>query len=324
VGALRLTYNQREEALEKSSLFVVGGLEVNGVSEKKRVRTYRYGFNGQERDNEWKGEGNSYDFGARIYDPRLGRWLSVDPLQVEYPGMSSYNFVGNNPIIYVDPDGRKIELSKLTATQLTRYNAMLEVLSESELFAYYYEQLLASDIVYSIQGTGHYGEKELGGYYDPKTHTVDVGSEQFMYVMAQELFHAYQDDGKFYEGYKPKPYSTIETEGDVLTLYVVMNVQGGGGFSLNQWIMEIFMEATQDLPSSDEVGSDEYQKMFQKAVNARIAYYTQLNLDAPTYTAPNTGVGPIALEALMGGVEEYGSREKETPIQMSSKEIPNL
>ncbi|QLH44307.1 MAG: hypothetical protein HWD58_00920 [Bacteroidota bacterium] len=42
---------------------------------------YRFGFNGQEKDNEIKGTGNSLAFEARIYDNRLGRWLSLDPLQ---------------------------------------------------------------------------------------------------------------------------------------------------------------------------------------------------------------------------------------------------
>jgi RHS repeat-associated protein len=41
---------------------------------------YRYGFNGKEKDNEAKGEGNQYDYGFRVYDPRLGRFLSEDPL----------------------------------------------------------------------------------------------------------------------------------------------------------------------------------------------------------------------------------------------------
>jgi len=40
---------------------------------------YRYGFNGKEMDNEVKGEGNQQNYGFRIYDPRLGRFLSVDP-----------------------------------------------------------------------------------------------------------------------------------------------------------------------------------------------------------------------------------------------------
>jgi RHS repeat-associated protein len=72
---------------------------------------YRYGFNGKENDNEVKGNGNSLDFGARIYDPRLGRWLSVDPLQSKYPGLSPYNYTANNPILFIDPDGREIWIS---------------------------------------------------------------------------------------------------------------------------------------------------------------------------------------------------------------------
>jgi RHS repeat-associated protein len=67
---------------------------------------YRFGFNGKELDNEIKGNGNSLDFGARIYDPRLGRWLSLDPLMAKYPGMSPYNYTANNPVLYIDQDGR--------------------------------------------------------------------------------------------------------------------------------------------------------------------------------------------------------------------------
>lgn len=59
-----------------------------------------------EKDNELKGSGNSYDFGARIYDPRVGRWLSVDPLQSKAPDWSPYRFGFDNPIRYKDPDGR--------------------------------------------------------------------------------------------------------------------------------------------------------------------------------------------------------------------------
>lgn len=53
-----------------------------------------------------KGSGNSYDFGARIYDPRLGRWLSIDPLAIEIPSVSTYSFAHNNPIVLVDQDGK--------------------------------------------------------------------------------------------------------------------------------------------------------------------------------------------------------------------------
>src|SRR5690606_35298 len=71
---------------------------------------YRFGFNGQEKDNEVKGVGNSLDFGARIYDSRLGRWMSLDPLATKYPSLTPYNFTGNNPIFFVDRDGKKINI----------------------------------------------------------------------------------------------------------------------------------------------------------------------------------------------------------------------
>ncbi len=67
---------------------------------------YRYGFNGKEKIDEINGDGNSYDFGGRIYDSRLGRWLSLDPLQAKYPDLSPYNFCANNPVCFVDFDGK--------------------------------------------------------------------------------------------------------------------------------------------------------------------------------------------------------------------------
>ncbi|RXK85268.1 RHS repeat domain-containing protein [Filimonas effusa] len=66
---------------------------------------YRYGFNGKENDNEVKGEGNQQDYGMRIYDPRLGRFLSVDPLTREYSHYTPYQFAGNMPVWATDLDG---------------------------------------------------------------------------------------------------------------------------------------------------------------------------------------------------------------------------
>ena len=68
---------------------------------------YRFGFNGKEADDEVYGNENSLDFGARVFDPRIGRWSSVDaladhPLQIS---ISPYAGMWNNPIIYDDPDG---------------------------------------------------------------------------------------------------------------------------------------------------------------------------------------------------------------------------
>jgi RHS repeat-associated protein len=48
---------------------------------------------------------NTYDFGARHYDPVLARWMAIDPLAEESEGLSPYNYVENNPMNLIDPDG---------------------------------------------------------------------------------------------------------------------------------------------------------------------------------------------------------------------------
>jgi RHS repeat-associated protein len=63
---------------------------------------YRYGFNGKENDNDVKGEGNQVAFEARIFDARVGRFLSTDPLEHNYPYQSTYVFAHNCPIACID------------------------------------------------------------------------------------------------------------------------------------------------------------------------------------------------------------------------------
>lgn len=67
---------------------------------------YRFGFNGKEKDDEVYGaSGTSYDYGFRIYDPRVARFLSTDPLFKSYPFYTPYQFAGNNPVAFIDLDG---------------------------------------------------------------------------------------------------------------------------------------------------------------------------------------------------------------------------
>ncbi|CAN5425846.1 hypothetical protein BH10BAC1_BH10BAC1_21350 [soil metagenome] len=94
-------------------------------------RTYgilgRMGFNNAENDGEISGEGNVYDYGFRIYNPRLGKFLSVDPLAKNYPWYTPYQFAGNTPIQAIDIDGKEEfvvihwkENGKTIATSLIR------------------------------------------------------------------------------------------------------------------------------------------------------------------------------------------------------------
>src|SRR6185312_236923 len=72
-----------------------------------------FGFNGKENDNEVKGVGNQVDYGIRVYDPRIGRFLSTDPLVSEYPYYTPYQYAGNKPIWYVDLDGKEEAIPKI-------------------------------------------------------------------------------------------------------------------------------------------------------------------------------------------------------------------
>ena len=68
---------------------------------------YRYGFNGKENDNDI--ENSVQDYGMRIYDGRLGRFLSVDKLTGKYPWFTPYQYAGNSPIATTDIDGEEYD-----------------------------------------------------------------------------------------------------------------------------------------------------------------------------------------------------------------------
>jgi RHS repeat-associated protein len=74
---------------------------------------YRYGFQGQEKDDEVKGEGNSVNYKYRMHDPRIGRFFAVDPLAASYPWNSVYAFSENRVIDGIDLEGREFSKSTL-------------------------------------------------------------------------------------------------------------------------------------------------------------------------------------------------------------------
>lgn len=89
--------------------------------------TYSYGYNGVERDDEAKGAGNSYITMFRQYDPRLGRWLSIDPEVGSFVDLSPYSSMANSPIIIIDPNGDVIRGSIAGLFNYFKYSIGLKI-----------------------------------------------------------------------------------------------------------------------------------------------------------------------------------------------------
>jgi RHS repeat-associated protein len=70
------------------------------------TKGYRFAFNGKEQDNEVSGSGNTIAFEARIYDSRLGRFLSTDPWEKKYAWQTPYAYFKNSPISVLDFFGK--------------------------------------------------------------------------------------------------------------------------------------------------------------------------------------------------------------------------
>jgi len=94
---------------------------------------YRYAFQGQESDSEVKGEGNSYDFGARMLDPRLGRWMTLDPQSNKQPDQSPYKAFLNNPLYWADPNGETEYETIILVDEKTHQTTKLSVIKSDKI-----------------------------------------------------------------------------------------------------------------------------------------------------------------------------------------------
>jgi RHS repeat-associated protein len=201
-----------KDHLGNTRVVASGGCGPDGLSIEQAVDYYPYGkvlrqyANGEverflstehERDSE-----TGYDYrGARFYDADLARFLSTDPLAADYPNLSPYAYVANNPIMYIDPDGRKIlphnkKADDAVARLAYRYGAILKVGDPAD-----------DGGVYST-----------GEYYTSSNNLRKRAKNQYgVRLSKSEAAEAYA----FYQA----------LEGDVVEVSVVLPSEGGGDFT---------------------------------------------------------------------------------------------
>ncbi|MEA4918735.1 RHS repeat-associated core domain-containing protein, partial [Proteiniphilum sp.] len=107
-GNNRVVVNQAGTVEEVNHYYPFGGV----FSELARPSIQRYKYNGKELDRKF--DLDMYDYGARHYDPALGRWFTVDPMGEKYLSFSPYVYVGNNPVNITDPNGMDWNITRRT------------------------------------------------------------------------------------------------------------------------------------------------------------------------------------------------------------------
>jgi RHS repeat-associated protein len=107
LGNTRITFNENGEVIQEDSYYPFG-MQMNGLCYETGLNyKNKYLYNGKELQDEFGLDW--YDYGARFYDPQIGRWHVIDPNSEEYYNLSSYNYTSNNPIIFIDPNGCNLD-----------------------------------------------------------------------------------------------------------------------------------------------------------------------------------------------------------------------
>jgi RHS repeat-associated protein len=125
------------------------------ASSTKNADMQPYKYNGKELDRMHGLD--TYDYGARQYDPILARWDRIDPLCEKYYDVSPYAYCANNPVNAIDPDGREIFIPKQFQSQiLSMINSFSETQYKVNEKGY---MCVDKDAKINEKGSNHYSER---------------------------------------------------------------------------------------------------------------------------------------------------------------------
>ena len=180
LGNTRVAFNEAGEVMQETHYYPFGLRLKGGSWQESGASRNKYLYNGKELEGEGLGL-RWYHYGARFYDPQLGRWHSVDPADELN---SPYNYSGNNPVRFVDPDGSEI-IDSLTGEKISpqmAFERTMDIIKEHLLKG------VKSSAKINFQGQNHASDIlnvkwynlplvlfgiNPGGNYDPRV--LDVG-----------------------------------------------------------------------------------------------------------------------------------------------------
>ena len=186
---------------------------------------YRYGFNGKENDSEMYGDGGFQDYGMRMYDPRVCRFPSVDPLTSEYAYYTPYQFAGNKPIQYIDLDGLEESAPpKYSPMVKLKLQTKITVITPSWIFPIRKNITLQVEIPLTQEPTGEWvtGEHTYAPDQPIKNEETELYTKQIV-----ETYTTVDEDGEIYS--RLNMITIIGTTPEqVQTSWVVAGNVGGG------------------------------------------------------------------------------------------------
>lgn len=121
LGNVRVSYIQNGSSLQilEESNYFPFGLKHEGYNYMPPTNNF-YKYNGKELQSELGL--NFYDYGARNYDPSLGRWMNIDPLAETSRRFSPYTYALNNPVFFIDPDGMEAQDNRMFHSSFLNQN----------------------------------------------------------------------------------------------------------------------------------------------------------------------------------------------------------
>ena len=231
---------------------------------------------------------NGLDYGARTYFSDRSGWGSVDPLAEKYYSISPYAYCKGNPVMFVDPDGMRVETGSMTKDEQKEYDKMIASLNKSDLFKTMYSTLVNSKKVYNIS-FGKTDKDKSGnlvpGNFKPDSKT-DGGSVTFLKgsilnnaTTTEELAHAYQNENKTLKN----PNINPEFEAKTITQLVGYDVAGYGDYNGMINFQRFLENDYHNVLTPKDVSSNKFQSSYQNAAILYSAYNQRNNIANPNY-----------------------------------------